>query len=58
MEMLRASPLVPLEAFLTHLHGLRSQDRTEPPIGAKVLSDLVKKFGAECKDLYPVTSGL
>ena len=27
--------------------GLRSQDRTEPPIGAKVLSDLVKKFGGE-----------
>lgn len=27
--------------------GLRSQDRTEPPIGAKVLSDLVKKFGAD-----------
>jgi hypothetical protein len=26
--------------------GLRSQDRTEPPIGAKVTLDLVKKFGA------------
>jgi hypothetical protein len=26
--------------------GMRSQDRTEPPIGAKVTSDLVKKFGA------------
>ena len=26
--------------------GLRSQDRTEPPIGAKVTHDLVKKFGA------------
>jgi hypothetical protein len=27
--------------------GLRSQDRTEPPIGAKVTLDLVKKFGIE-----------
>lgn len=27
--------------------GLRSQDRTEPPIGAKVTLDLVKKFGVE-----------
>eukprot|EP01051_Picozoa_sp_SAG22_P013181 SAG22_NODE_1450_length_4395_cov_19.169926_4_plen_96_part_00 len=27
--------------------GLRSQDRTEPPIGAKVTLDLVKKFGAD-----------
>lgn len=27
--------------------GLRSQDRTEPPIGAKVTLTLVEKFGAD-----------
>ena len=26
---------------------MRSQDRTEPPIGAKVTMDLVKKFGED-----------
>ena len=27
--------------------GLRSQDRTEPPIGAKVTLDFVHKFGID-----------